>query len=215
MESRRERVERWIETLGGRAYALAQTLSDSEDDARDLLQEAWMFVVDHEGELPGDAAAPAFVFTIVRKIGLARIKRESHRSALLERFAGDVPGPQPQPEPDPDQEVVVRRLLQSIDELPTLQRGVVIARILEGRSIADTARKLGRAPGTVKVSLSRAVASLRAVLGKDVQEAVARLHRSVGGPAAGEAGPLEWPGSPAYGGAQRDADENTEMEAPQ
>jgi RNA polymerase sigma-70 factor (ECF subfamily) len=178
VESRQARVERWIRTLGGRAYALASTLTESEDDARDLLQEAWMFVIDHDGELPEDDGAPAFVFTVVRKLGLARIARSRRRSVLLERFAGDVPGPEPDREPDVDRDAVVRPLLEAINELPTLQREVIVARIIEGRSIADTARKLDRAPGTVKASLSRGVASLRSALGDDTQEAVARINRA-------------------------------------
>jgi RNA polymerase sigma-70 factor (sigma-E family) len=61
-------------------------------------------------------------------------------------------------------ELGARELLDALAELPMRQRAAVVLRYYEGLSEADTAAALGVAPGTVKSSLSRALAQLREVV---------------------------------------------------
>lgn len=114
---------------------------------------------------------------------MGRIRRESRRVGLLERFRSDVPGSHAGKDAGLDERALFREVLRCIDELPRLQRRVLVARLLEGRTVRETADQLGRAEGTVKVSLSRAVRSLRAKLGSDLEDALRRapLSRPGGG----------------------------------
>jgi DNA-directed RNA polymerase specialized sigma24 family protein len=59
-------------------------------------------------------------------------------------------------------------LLAILRSLPRRQREVVVLRILLDLDTAATARELGMAPGTVKVHLSRALATLRERLAPQV-----------------------------------------------
>lgn len=52
----------------------------------------------------------------------------------------------------------VARLLAG---LPELQRRVIQLRIIDGLSVKDTARVLGRAEGTIKASMHRGLARLK------------------------------------------------------
>lgn len=60
---------------------------------------------------------------------------------------------------DPDERL--GQLAEAIEELPARQREAIICRFLQGMSVAETARAMGCAEGTVKATVFKAVASLR------------------------------------------------------
>ena len=175
MEDRRRRISRWVDEIGPRAIGLARTLTDSEDEARDLVQEVWLVVLDHDGPLPrSDWAARAWIFEILRKLAAGRLRTADRRSGLLARFRSDVPTGAKADGAGLDERALLREVLASIDELPTLQRLVLVARLVEGRTVRETAEQLDRAEGTVKASLSRAVRTLKTSLGTDLEDALRR-----------------------------------------
>lgn len=53
------------------------------------------------------------------------------------------------------------RRIWAIIRLPREQRAVVIARLYRGLSVAETARLLGKQPGTVRATLNHAIMRLR------------------------------------------------------
>jgi len=57
------------------------------------------------------------------------------------------------------------RLLEALRRLPIDQRSVIVLRLVEDWSIAETAEALGIAPGTVQSRYARALARLRNELG--------------------------------------------------
>ena len=61
-------------------------------------------------------------------------------------------------------ELDARELVDALAALPMRQRAAVVLRYYEGLSEADTAAALGVAPGTVKSTVSRALAQLREVI---------------------------------------------------
>jgi RNA polymerase sigma-70 factor (ECF subfamily) len=176
VEERRHRISRWVDEIGPRALRFARTFTDSEDEARDLVQEAWVVVLDHEGPLPpSDVAALAWIFEIMRRQAAWRTRTAKRRRGLLERFRSDVPGADRPDEAGLDERTLAQEVLRCIHELPPLQQRVLVARVLEGRTVRETARDLDRAEGTVKASLSDAVRALRAGLGRDLEEALRRV----------------------------------------
>jgi len=62
------------------------------------------------------------------------------------------------------QEMLVR---QALDKLAPEQRRVIELRILEGRSVAEAARAMGRRPGAVRVLQYRALKKLAAILDEE------------------------------------------------
>jgi len=175
VEERRRTIAHWVDEFGHRAYAFARTLTQSDEDARDLVQEAWLVVVEHRGPLPtDDETARAWVFEIVRRLGMNRIRTDKRRRGVLRSFARDVPQPQPIQGPELDRDALVREVMYQIEALPALQRRVLVARLVHGRTIRETAEDLGRAEGTVKGSLARAIGALRSKLGAEWEEALRR-----------------------------------------
>jgi RNA polymerase sigma-70 factor (sigma-E family) len=61
-------------------------------------------------------------------------------------------------------ELEARELLDALAALPVKQRAALVLRFYEGRSESEIAEALGVAPGTVKSTVSRALAQLREVV---------------------------------------------------
>lgn len=59
---------------------------------------------------------------------------------------------------------VAQALAREIERLPTEQREVVVMKVLEGRSFAEIAARLGATEAACKMRLSRAIRTLRAAL---------------------------------------------------
>ena len=53
------------------------------------------------------------------------------------------------------------QLAEALEKLPARQREALICRFLQGMSVAETARAMGCAEGTVKATVFKAVANLR------------------------------------------------------
>lgn len=183
MEARRRRISRWVDAFGARALNVARSLTESEDEARDLVQEAWLIVLDHDGPLPesvGDARV--WVYQILLKLSASHSRTSTRRSGILTRFRSDF-SDSVEPGVLLDERALVREVLRCVDQLPSLQRRVLVARILDGLSVRETARQIDRAPGTVKASLSRAIRTLKEMLGADLEEALRRAPLSRRSPA--------------------------------
>ena len=89
--------------------------------------------------------------------------RYSHRVAPLET-TDFLPQHRFSTTPDIEKRMEVETVLEAMRELSADQRHIIILRILEGFSVAETAVILGKTPGSVKVAQSRAIASLREAL---------------------------------------------------
>lgn len=202
VEERRRTIAGWVDDFGHRAYAFARTLVDTPEEAQDLVQEAWLVVLEHRGKLPADEMARAWVFEIVRRLGVNRIRTTKRRRRFFRKFGSDLPRPESPGDPELDRDALVREVLLQIEALPRLQRHVLVARLIDGRSVRETAHDLGRAEGTVKGSLARGIATLRARLGEEWEDALKRapLRRR----------PMESEGGPP-GAVQRDTRDRSDV----
>lgn len=151
-----------------RLFRLARAVVDSNDEAEDVLQEAYFRAFSSIGAFRGDAS----LFTWIASITLneARGRRRKHRrwrsivdpagvpETLRPIFA---PPPQPDPESEAGREEARRLMEKAIDCLPAGFRVVFMLRDVEGCSIEETAAQLNIAPATVKTRLHRARRMLR------------------------------------------------------
>ncbi|WP_163755067.1 RNA polymerase sigma factor SigM [Mycobacterium botniense] len=141
-----------------RLHRLAQLTSRNPEDAADAVQDAMLSAHRGARSFRHDAAVSSWLHRIVVNACLDRLRRNKTRpTAALE----DV-HPVPDRTAQVDTAIVVQQALMG---LPVEQRAAVVAVDMQGYSIADTARMLGVAEGTVKSRCARARARLAAVLG--------------------------------------------------
>lgn len=145
-----------------RLLAVARAFAHGDEEAEDLLQEAW--IVAHRQWGGRDAGAPVagWLHGIVLNIGRGRWRRRRRRERLLALWQGrprEDDGTRP---PDVGDALLRERLWRDVAALPELQRRVLLLRVVDELSTAQAAAAIGRAEGTVKASLHRALATLRA-----------------------------------------------------
>ena len=139
-------------------YRLAQVTSRSPEDAADALQDAMLKAHRNAPAFRNDSAVSSWLYRIVVNACLDRLRRHMHNpTTTLDDEACHVGDPMPRV----DTAIVIERALM---RLPVEQRAAVVAVDMQGYSVAETARMLGIAEGTVKSRCSRARAKLAEAL---------------------------------------------------
>lgn len=155
----------WIREYTPRLLAVARGLASGETEAEDIVQEVWWRAAQRAADRAPEVPLGAWLVAVTLNVGRDHRRRALRRAGILRWWGG---GPRSTPPPvDPLHEG--SRLWRVVGELPRLQREVVILRVIEEMSTAETAVMLGRAEGTVKASLSRAMERLRRELGEEVR----------------------------------------------
>lgn len=139
-------------------HRLARLTTRTPEDAEDALQDAMLSAHRGAGSFRHDAAVGSWLHRIVMNACLDRLRRtKSHPAVPLE----DV-----YPVADRTAQVETAILVQrALMRLPVEQRAAVVAVDMQGYSVADTARLLGVAEGTIKSRCSRARVRLAELLG--------------------------------------------------
>ncbi len=177
-----ERVDRetrfaaFVDTFQDRAVRIAwRRTGGDEAGAEDVAQEAFLRAHRHLDRFRDDASLSAWFFGIL--VNEARRYRRwravRHRWNAL--WDGDVADPATRSDGDP---ALRRRIATAIDRLSQGQREAFVLVYLEGFTLEEVARQLGKAVGTVKSHLHRALAALRSDLGDVFAEERAMPERS-------------------------------------
>ncbi|HEU0129648.1 MAG TPA: SigE family RNA polymerase sigma factor [Mycobacteriales bacterium] len=141
------------------ATRLAYLLTGDRAAAEDVAQEAFLTAASRLGALRDPDAFGAYLHRAV----VNRVRNRARR-LRLERAHADTAGPAPYELPD----VATRdRLWAALRRLTTRQRAALVLRFYLDLSEAETAERLGCRTGTVKSTVSRALAILRADLSTD------------------------------------------------
>jgi RNA polymerase sigma-70 factor (ECF subfamily) len=163
-----------IRTHNRMLFRMARSILPNEDEAEDAVQAAYARAFTGLAAFRGEARLGTWLGRIVINEALGRVRRERPTlsiDALETLHAAEViPFPTASASPDPEQRMAqhqIRQILErAIDELPEPFRLVLVARLVEGMSVEDTAELLGLRPETVKTRLFRARALLRGSLEK-------------------------------------------------
>jgi RNA polymerase sigma-70 factor (ECF subfamily) len=139
-------------------HRLARLTTRSPEDAEDALQEAMLSAHRCAGSFRHDAAVHSWLHRIVVNACLDRLRRVKARPTT--------PLEDVYPVADrTDQVETAIAVQQALMRLPVEQRAALVAVDMQGHSIADTARLLGVAEGTVKSRCARGRARLVQLLG--------------------------------------------------
>ena len=171
-------AERLATRYGERAYRLARRITGNEQDAEEVVQDAFWTVVRKIDTFRGESAFGSWLYRIVanaayqKRRGRQRRQREISLDEVLPRF--DERGCHAAPvtdwsagTADPSVQAELRTALTAaIDELPAAYRAVLVLRDVEGRSIAEIGETLELSSAVVKTRAHRARLFLRKRLGE-------------------------------------------------
>jgi RNA polymerase sigma-70 factor, ECF subfamily len=168
----RELFELLMRRHNQRLFRIARGVVDSDLEAEDVLQDAWVRAFEHLAEFRSEAKLTTWLSKIALYEALAR-KRRARRfvglasaasSAAEDPWMFEVEEPEAAT-PDPEQAAwngeLRAALERAVGAMPSRYRAVFLMREVEGLSTAETAESLDLSLEAVKVRLHRARARLR------------------------------------------------------
>jgi RNA polymerase sigma-70 factor (ECF subfamily) len=174
-----EAFEELVRTYSPRLLRLARRIVGSDEEARDVLQDALLSAFRSLDRFQGDARLGTWLHRIVVNTALMKLRTKRRRpeepiDPLLPAFLSDGHFAEQFSNWSEGAEVslsraetraMVRRL---IDQLPESFRTVLVLRDIEGLDTEETARVLDTTPNAVKIRLHRARQALRTLLAPHV-----------------------------------------------
>jgi RNA polymerase sigma-70 factor (ECF subfamily) len=187
-------AEALITAYGDRAYRLAARITRNQQDAEEVVQDAFWSVVRKVDMFRGDSAFASWVYRIVSNAAYEKIRRrsrvfvdialdevlppfhEGRHAGLMSDWSSGID--------DPAVHKELRSVLSSaVSELPAHHRAVMILYGIEGLSMAEVAHALAISVPTVKSRAHRARLSLRkrlstfmALAGDSVDESIRQQY---------------------------------------
>ena len=186
----RDAIRLIIKQHNQRLYRIARAIVRNDSDAEDVLQEAYARAFAGLDGFRGEARLGTWLARIVTNEALGSLRRRRPTidigavSMSPTLSAQVIPFPDANRVPDPEMTMVqseIRTLLErAIDKLPSAFREVLIARLVEGMSVAETAELFRIPPQTVKTRLFRARALLRAEMERHIGPALGDIFPFAG-----------------------------------
>lgn len=141
----------------GSVYRFVRRRSPGRAEAEDLTQEVFAAAVAALGEARVESPPPlSWLYTVAQR----RLIDASRRGRVLPVTAAAGEGEPASDEPAYGSELA-GSLARSVAELPDSQRVVVVAKLWEGRSLAEIADRLGTSEAACKMRFARGLAQLR------------------------------------------------------
>jgi len=167
--------EQVVRTYGGLLLAVARRIVDTEEDARDVVQDAFLNAFKSFARFEGNAKLSTWLHRIVVNAALMKLrtrKRKPEQSieSMLPSFLDDGHHEERfQSWDEPVDKVMERKearelVRQQIDALPEGYRTVLVLRDIEGLDTEETAKGLGLSVNATKIRLHRARQALRTLL---------------------------------------------------
>lgn len=174
--------EELMHASGGRMLSTARRMVRSEEDARDVVQEAFLLAFRSLPAFEGRCRLSTWLHRIVINVALMKMRSRKRRPEVsieeqLPRFAADgrrVVEAHDVVELTPadafERETMRVLLRRCMDRLPDSHRTVILLRDFEDLSTEETAEVLGIRAAAVKVRLHRARQALKTLLQKEMMD---------------------------------------------
>ena len=172
----REVMEDFYVEHEARAVRIAgKMLRGDVSGARDVVHEAFLRAFLKLHTFRGKSSQATWFSRIVINESVRYLERSRR---VEDAFDGidDLAGPE-LPMQDP---MLRKRILEAIEELSGPQRDIFMAVHMSDYTVKETAHLVGKATGTVRTHLQRALIHLREALGDAASETLAELSRYVG-----------------------------------
>ena len=141
-------------------YAVCRRMVDNDDDARELLQDAFVRAWERLTQFRGQSSIDTWLHRVAVNVVLEHLRRAKRDSArLVSTDDDDGFGSTPPVSLDSQMD-----LATALDTLPPGARSVFVLHDIEGYSHEEIGQMLGLAPGTARAQLWRARRALSKVL---------------------------------------------------
>ena len=151
-----------------RIYRAARSIVRDEQEAEDVMQQAYVNAFTHLRQFNGSAQFSTWLTRIAINEALARVRRRGRYEAFDDDLSNVEPFMSSNPALSPERQAFageLRGLLEwAIDAMPDGMREVFVLREVEGLSTSEVAECLGVSDDVVKTRLSRGRAMLRRLL---------------------------------------------------
>lgn len=158
-----------------RLFRIARSIVRDDGDAEDVLQEAYLKAFAALGSFRGEAQLGTWLARIVINEALQRVRRKIDKPEGARRMEDlsahtviAFPGPPADPERIVGQRQILHLVERAIDSLPDAFRTVLVARLVEGLSVEETADLLKLRAETVRTRLHRARGLLQKSLASQI-----------------------------------------------
>lgn len=155
-----------------RLFRAARSIVKSDDDAEDVMQEAYVQAFAHLSQFEGRAKFATWLTRIAVHAALARLRKQRE---LLVDTEEDVDVDGVSPEDEVARREVSALLQPMVDALPQSFRSVFVLRAVEGLSVAETALCLELREETVRTRFFRARQLLQLSLEEQLRNAEPEL----------------------------------------
>jgi RNA polymerase sigma-70 factor, ECF subfamily len=144
------------------AYAVAYSVTGRHEDSEDAAQEAFLVALDRLEECRSPEKFAGWLMTIVRNRSRNLVRRETLRST--EQVPVSARSKTATPDRVTERAELRGRLDAALEDLPTVQREIVLLHDLEGWKHREIADRLELPSGTVRSHLHFARKALRVAL---------------------------------------------------
>lgn len=170
-----------VRSYAGRLLSVARRFLNSEEDARDAVQDAFVSAFRSIGNFKAGSSLATWLHRIVVNSALMRLRSkrrhpEEELDELLPKFQTDGHQVTSSVDWQESAEDLVQReemralVRRSIDMLPDTHRTILIMRDIEEMTTDEVAQALGITANAVKVRLHRARQALRTLLDRELRK---------------------------------------------
>jgi RNA polymerase sigma-70 factor (ECF subfamily) len=183
-----------VERHQRRAFAIALAMVRDENDARELVQDAFLRVHKSLGSFQGGSSFFTWLYRIITNLSIDLMRRPGRQTSELDAGATDADDAQGMDFPliarvdgaDPVDVVrrkeIAARVQLALDALPSYHRSVIVMREVEGLSYEEMAEAMGVSKGTIMSRLFHARQKLQRALADCYAEQIG-VPRGVSGDA--------------------------------
>ena len=169
-----------------RLFRVIRSVVVSDEEAEDVLQEAWVRAYEHLDQFAGRASFATWVTRIAFYEALARSRKDKRWEPLQDREGAIVSAAERRqrtsetPETQAMRSQVGQILQSAVDALPNVYRSVFVLREVEQLNTSETAECLELSEEAVKTRLHRARALLRRQLESRLGAAMSEAYMFLG-----------------------------------
>lgn len=154
-----------VRSMSPRLMGMIRTYARDGDHAEDLLQMSWLRIYRMRKRFSGTGSLFGWTLTVSRNVCREQLRKARGPSPVRLESHGDIRDLAPGPAEQMEMHFRAAALYAALERLTVRERDAIILRLLEGRSTASVARRLGVKEVSVRSLIHRGLNKLRRMEG--------------------------------------------------